>query len=277
MNPAEPKDVEELELDLLLEAVVRHYGYDFRNYARGSLRRRVRLVMDDERVTTLSDLQGRLLRDPRCFRRFITRLSVHVTSMFRDPQIYLAFRRVIVPWLRTYPFVRIWHAGCSTGEEVYSLAILLREEGLYERCLLYATDINDEIVQQAKHGIFPLSAMRQYISNYHKAGGTQDFSDYYVADHENAIMRDSLRDNLVFSQHSLVTDGSFNEFHVIFCRNVLIYFDQQLRERVHDLLYDSLVRLGVLALGLKETIDFTPHSGAYESIDADHRLYRRVR
>ena len=269
--------VEDVELDLLLEGIARRYGYDFRHYARGSLRRRVRQAMVNEGLRTLSALQERILRDPQCLYRFVGRLSVHVTSMFRDPEFYLALRKQVVPQLRTYPFVRVWHAGCATGEEVYSLAIVLHEEGLYERTRIYATDLSDQVLQQAKRGIFPLSSMRKYIGNYHRAGGLADFTDYYRADHDHAILRQEIRSNLVFSQHNLVSDGSFNEFHLVFCRNVLIYFDQELRDRVHRLLYDSLGRLGVLCLGLKETIEYTPHAEAYEHVDRDLRIYRRVR
>jgi chemotaxis protein methyltransferase CheR len=197
--------------------------------------------------------------------------------MFRDPEVYAAIRTRVAPILRTYPFLRVWHAGCSSGEEVYSLAIVLAEEGLYDRALLYATDISDSLIQRAKRGVFPIESMRKNTRNYHQAGGRADFSDYWVADQHHAVMRDSLRKNLVFSRHSLVTDGSFNEFHVIFCRNVIIYFDQELRRRVHQLLYDSLGKFGLIVLGLKETMDFTPQASAYEAVDGNMRIYRRIK
>ncbi len=271
------ESIEEVELDLLLDGVARRYGYDFRDYARGSLRRRVRNVMVDEGLPTFSALQERLLRDPDCFGRFITGLSVNVTGMFRDPTVYLAFRRLVIPMLRTYPFIRVWHAGCATGEEVYSLAILLREEALYDRCLLYATDISEAVLTRARRGVFPKAAMTRYERLYRESGGTEDFSRYFVADEENAIMSESLREKIVFSQHSLVSDRSFNEFNVIFCRNVLIYFNQNLRSRVHEILYESLVNFGVLVLGLKEVVAYTPHADRYEALDPEARIYRRVR
>lgn len=269
--------IREPELERLLEAIAERYGFDFRGYARGSLRRRVQAAVEKEGLHSIPALQARILADEDCLTRFVANLSVSVTSMFRDPGVYRAFRAEVVPLLRTYPFLRFWHAGCSTGEEVYAMAILLREEGLYERSLLYATDISDETIRYAKRGVFPLDSMRKYIGNYHEAGGLADFSDYYVADHDGARMRESLRTNIVFAQHSLVTDASFNDFHVIFCRNVLIYFGDELRNRVHRLLYGSLHPLGFLVLGLKESIDHTPRASAYQRIDAEHRIYRRVR
>jgi chemotaxis protein methyltransferase CheR len=232
-------------------------------------------VVLNEGMSTISELQAKVLHDPRAFDRLMAGISVNVTSMFRDPAVYVAFRRTVVPMLRTYPFVRIWHAGCSTGEEVYSLAIVLLEENLYDRCRFYATDINEHCVAHARRGVFSLRAMQRYARNYHLAGGTADFSEYYVADSERAVMRPSLRRNLVFSQHSLVSDGSFNEFNVIFCRNVLIYFDNTLRDRVHALLFQSLCQFGLLVLGGRELIDFTPHARHYERIDERNRIYRK--
>lgn len=269
--------VEEIELDLLLEAIGRRYGYDFRNYARASLRRRVQRVLELEDLDCLSALQARLLRDPGCIDRFISTLSVHVTSMFRDPDFYRSLREDVVPILRTYPFIRVWHAGCSSGEEVFSLAILLEEEGLYDRTRLYATDLSDTVLEQARGGTFPLARMREHTTNYLKAGGTVEFSRYYGASGDQAVFRQSLRRNMIFSQHNLVSDAPFNEFHVIMCRNVMIYFDSTLRERVHQLLYDSLLRLGVLALGKKETVDFTSVGKHYSPINANLRLYRKER
>lgn len=271
------EDLEILEIELLLAAISRRYGYDFRNYAPASLRRRVRRVLAKEELSTVSELQSRILRDPYCMQRFVTHLAVSVTSMFRDPIFYLAFRNEVVPLLRTYPFVRIWHAGCSTGEEVYSLAIVLSEEGLYDRCRIYATDLSDELLDRAQSGIYSLNHMREFTHNYLRAGGDSDFSSYYTADHKNAILRSDLRRNIVFAQHNLVSDGSFNEFHVILCRNVIIYFDMVLRERVHRLLYESLGMFGILGLGLKESLRYTPHESCYEPLDGAVHLYRRLR
>ena len=271
------EDVADLELELLLDGICRRWSYDFRGYGRASLKRRVKTALASEGIDTISELQAKVLRDRAALERFVSYLSVHVTSMFRDPEVYLAIRTRVAPILRTYPFLRVWHAGCSSGEEVYSLAIVLAEEGLLDRALLYATDISDVLVQRAKRGVFPLESMKKNTRNYHQAGGRADFSDYWVADQRNAVMRDSLRKNLVFSRHSLVSDGSFNEFHVIFCRNVIIYFNQELRRRVHQLLYDSLGKFGLIVLGLKETMDFTPHAAAYERFDGNLRIYRRIK
>jgi chemotaxis protein methyltransferase CheR len=196
--------------------------------------------------------------------------------MFRDPSFYLTFRNQVVPLLRTYPFIRIWHAGCSTGEEVYSMAILMQEEGLYHRCRFYATDMNEVVLKKARAGIFHLDLMQEYTQNYLKAGGKHSFSEYYTAAYDSAIFRASLRENILFSQHNLATDGSFNEFNVILCRNVLIYFNQALQERVHNLLYDSLSRFGVLGLGRQESLKFTPHEHHYEALEKREKLYRRI-
>jgi chemotaxis protein methyltransferase CheR len=270
-------DLEELELDLLLTGIARRWGYDFRGYSPASLRRRVRKAMTREGARSLSALQERVLHRPEALQRFISVLSVNVTGMFRDPQVYRALRKQVLPMLRTYPFVRVWHAGCSTGEEVYSMAILLHEEGLLERCRIYATDISDDLLQRARRGVFPLRDMQDYTAAYHRAGGRGDFSSYYAADHENAILREDLRRHVVFSQHNLVSDSSFNEFQLVLCRNVMIYFSEELRLRVHQLFYDSLVNFGVLALGVKETLRYTPFVDRYEPLVESLGLYRRVR
>ena len=215
---SEFETLEDIELSLLLQGVFRHYGFDFREYARGSLKRRICNVIDSERLATISELQNKALHHPDCMERLVRALSVNVTSMFRDPSFYLAFRKKVVPLLRTYPFIRIWHAGCSTGEEVYSIAILLKEEGLYDRSRIYATDMNEAVVKRAQGGVFPLSAMKEYTTNYLNAGGQCSFSEYYTAQYDNAILQPSLKKNMVFSQHNLATDGSFNQFNVILCR-----------------------------------------------------------
>lgn len=268
--------LEDIEIQLLLEGVYRYYGYDFRNYAPSSLRRRIRSVLQSEGLQTISQLQARVLHDRATLDRMLLGLTVNVTSMFRDPSFYVAFRDLVVPTLRTYPFIRIWHAGCSTGEEVYSMAILLQEEGIYHRCRIYATDTNERVLQTARNGIFPLAQMQEYTQQYLQAGGTKAFSQYYTAAYENAIFRSSLRENVVFSQHNLVTDGSFNEFNVILCRNVLIYFDRSLQNRVHDLFYNSLCSFGILGLGRQETIRFTSCADRYAEISKPEKLYRRL-
>jgi chemotaxis protein methyltransferase CheR len=270
-------DLERLEIELLLEGVYRHYGFDFRSYAYASIRRRLWKRVDGEGLTSISGLQARILHDADAMERLLLDLSVNVTAMFRDPSFYKEFRERVVPLLRTYPFIRIWHAGCSTGEEVFSMAILLEEEGLYDRARLYATDINDVVLQRARQGIFPLDRMQEYTENYLRAGGTRSFSEYYTAKYDGALFTPTLTRNIVFSQHNLVTDRSFSEFHVIFCRNVLIYFDKTLQNRVHSLFYDSLVMFGVLALGSKESLKFSKYEPCYDKLSVSEKLYRKVR
>jgi chemotaxis protein methyltransferase CheR len=276
VTPPVDESVEEVEIEALLGALERRYGYDFRNYARASLRRRIRATLEAEKLATVSALQQLLLRDPTSMQRFIYRLSVHVTSMFRDAEFFRIFRSEVVPWLRTYPYLRIWHAGCATGEEVYSMAILLEEEGIYDRCRIYATDISDLLLQRAKRGIYTLEAIRRYTAAYHRAGGRRDFSSYYTADSENAVLHDKLRRNVVFSLHNLVSDGSFNEFNVVLCRNVLIYFDDPLRDRVLGLLDQSVMRGGFMAIGRKESLRFTPLQDRYTELRGEVRVYRRL-
>ncbi len=269
--------LERIEIELLLEAVYRHYGFDFRSYAYASLRRRIWKRVEAERLGTVTALTARVLHEPAMMERLLLDLSINVTAMFRDPLFYAGFRREVVPLLRTYPFFRIWHAGCSTGEEVYSTAILLEEEGLYDRARIYATDINEVVLQKAKTGIFPLERMQEYTENYIRAGGSRSFSEYYTAKYDGALFKPALSRNVVFSQHNLVTDRSFAEFNVIFCRNVLIYFDKSLQERVHGLFYDSLARFGVLALGSKESLKFSKYEDCYEPLSIPDKLYRKVR
>jgi chemotaxis protein methyltransferase CheR len=273
---APERELEQLEIELLLEAIYRRYGLDFRQYAQASLKRRLYRRMHAEGLETLSELQNRLLHDPPCMERLLVDLSINVTSMFRDPTFYVAFREKVVPMLRTYPFTRIWCAGCATGEEVYSLAILLQEEGMYERARIYATDINEHVLQTARAGVFPLDRMKQYTQNYIRAGGTGDFSAYYTAAYDSVAFSRSLTENVVFAQHNLAMDRSFNEFNVIVCRNVMIYFDKALQDHVHALFYESLDTFGILALGHKESINFTRYAGRYEEIDLDERIYRKV-
>ena len=269
-------ELERLEIELLLEAAYRHYGFDFRSYAYASIRRRLWKRVEGEGLTSISELQARILHDTDAMERLLLDLSVNVTAMFRDPGFYKEFRELVVPMLRTYPFLRIWHAGCSTGEEVYSMAILLEEEGLLGKSRLYATDINEVVLQQARAGIFPLERMQEYTENYIKAGGTRSFSEYYTAKYDGALFNAALTKNVVFSQHNLVTDRSFSEFHVIFCRNVLIYFDKTLQNRVHSLFYDSLVMFGILALGSKESLKFSQYEPCYEKLSPTEKLYRKV-
>jgi chemotaxis protein methyltransferase CheR len=275
MTDSADVDREALEISLLLEGIHQHYGFDFRQYARASLRRRLWRRVYAERLTTISGLQERVLHDRSAMERLLLDLSINVTSMFRDPGFFAAFRSHVVPALRTYPFLRIWNAGCSTGEETYSLAILLREVGLYDRTRIYATDINESVLASAAEGIFPLSKMQEYTENYLAAGGSRSFSDYYLAKYDRAQFDRSLRENVVFAAHNLVSDRSFNEFHVIVCRNVMIYFDRTLQQQVHQLFLDSLVPFGVLALGRKETLVHSAHAERFDVVDDLERIYRK--
>ena len=278
MNKAtiQTASLEDIEIELLLEGLYRAYGFDFRDYSRASLKRRILDLMRSEKFDTVSAFQNQVLHDHECLERLLLGLSVHATAMFRDPSFYATFRKRVVPLLRTYPTVQIWIAGCSTGEEVYSLAILLQEEKLYDKCRIYATDISHAVLRKARDGIFPLAAMREYTNNYHQAGGVHDFSDYYTARYDSVIFSSALKSNLVFSEHNLATDGSFNEFQVILCRNVMIYFNKDLQARVHNLLYDSLSMFGVFGLGNKESLKFTPRADFYQHLNEHDKLYRKV-
>ncbi|MGI8497387.1 MAG: CheR family methyltransferase [Gemmatimonadaceae bacterium] len=269
--------LERTEISLLLEGVFHQYGFDFRSYAYSSIRRRIWKRIEAEGLATISALQERVLHEPAVMERLLLDLSINVTAMFRDPGFYRVFRAQIVPLLRTYPFIRIWHAGCASGEEAYSMAILLEEEGLYDRTRLYATDINEVVLQRAKAGIFPLDRMQEYTQNYQLAGGTRSFSEYYTAMYDGALFGPRLGRNIVFAQHNLATDRGFSEFHVVLCRNVLIYFDKTLQNRVHTLFYESLGMFGVLALGNRETLKFSEYESCYEELDAREKLYRKVR
>jgi chemotaxis protein methyltransferase CheR len=271
-----PADLEALEVRLLLDAVYYRYGYDFRQYAPSSIKRRIRHYIRDEGLESITRLQERVLHDPTAAERFLGILTVPVTSMFRDPEFFAAFREKAVPLLRTYPFLRVWHAGCSSGEEVYSMAILLEEEGLYERCRIYATDMNEALLRQAEKGAFPVSSMQVNTANYLRAAGRGPFSRYYEVKGDRAVFEPRLRRNVVFAHHNLATDGAFNEFHSILCRNVLIYFSRGLQDRVHGLLYESLVRFGYLGVGAKESLRLTPFQGRYEELDGRNKLYRKV-
>jgi chemotaxis protein methyltransferase CheR len=270
-------DLEKIELDCMLEAIYRRYGFDFREYAPASLRRRVNRRVQLERLGTISALQERVLREPELMERLLLDLSINVTAMFRDPSFYAAMREKVAPLLRTYPFTRIWVAGCSTGEEVYALAILLAEEELYERARIYATDINEEVLERARLGVFPLSKMQDYTRNYIAAGGSRSFADYYTSAYDGAAFDRTLLRNVVFAQHNLASDQSFNEFHMILCRNVMIYFERSLQERVFELFDDSLARLGILGLGHKESLRATERAVKYEEFDAMERIYRKTK
>ena len=277
MTTRDARGREDIEIQLLLEGMFRCYGCDFRDYAPASLKRRLHHVMREEKVDTVTGLLEKILHQPGTLERLLVTLTVNVTAMFRDPGFYLAFRKRMVPILRTYPYLRIWHVGCSTGEEVYSMAIVLEEEGLFGRTKLYATDMNHKVLSQAMEGIFPLRLMQDYTKNYLAAGGRRSFSEYYTARYEHALFKPSLKTNVVWAQHNLVTDSSFNEFHVILCRNVMIYFNRALQERVHHLLYESLIMLGYLGLGSRESLESTVYEKRYEPVDSHEKLYRKVK
>ncbi|TKH46363.1 chemotaxis protein CheR [Paenibacillus terrae] len=268
---------EMIEIELLLEGIHRLYGYDFRNYALPSIKRRIYYHAQSEKVSTISGLQEKVLHDRSAFDRLVQSLSIPVTEMFRDPELFLNFRQKIIPILRTYPYIRIWHAGCSTGEEVYSMAIMLHEEGLYDKARIYATDMNNLSLQQAKEGVYGIDRMKLYTKNYLESGGTQSFSEYYTAKYDSVMLHPFLRKNIIFAEHNLATDRSFNEFNVIFCRNVMIYFNDELRNHVHGLFYDSLSYFGVLVLGAKESIHFTDYSDSYEPLDRIEKIYRKIK
>ncbi len=269
--------LEKLEIRLLLEGVFQQYGFDFREYALHSLKRRIWKGVHTERLGSISGLQERVLHDPAAWERLLLALSVNVTAMFRNPEFFLSFRRNVVPTLAEQPFIRVWHAGCATGEEVYSTAIVLAEEGVLHKARIYATDMNESVLAKARAGIYPLERIRGSNEDYESAGGTGLFSRHYTAKYDNAIFRSSLKQHIVFSRHNLATDRDFNRFDVIFCRNVMIYFNESLQDRVHRLLYRSLTDHGVLGLGHRESIRYTPHEADYTAIDPMQRLYRRVR
>lgn len=270
------EEIEDIEIALLLEGVYQRYGYDFRNYAHSSIKRRIKHRLDIEKIASISQLQQKVLYDPLYMQKLFRDFSINVTEMFRDPSFYLSFRKNVVPLLKSYPFIRIWHAGCATGEEAYSMAILLHEEGLYNKSKIYATDMNPDVIEKAQKGVFSLDKMQLYTSNYQKAGGQYAFSEYYKADQYGVRFEPFLSENIVFAQHNLVTDSSFNEFNVILCRNVLIYFDKQLQNHVHGLFKESLSRFGILGLGSKESLRFSPFMESYEVIDSENKLYKKV-
>jgi len=269
-------DLERIEIQLLLEGIYRYYGFDFRNYSFSSIRRRIRYRMQIEKLNSVTSLLDRLLHDSTMMEKLFSDFSINVTEMFRDPSFFKMFRQKVIPILRMYPTVRIWHAGCSTGEEAYSMAILLHEEGLAKRTQIYATDMNEAVIDKAKAGTLPINKMKLYTSNYVSAGGIREFSEYYKVDNRVVHLHPYLTDMITFAQHNLVTDSSFNEFHVIICRNVLIYFDQELQNRVHQLIYESLAPSGFLGLGQKEKLCYTAVDRLYNVVNESERIYRKL-
>ncbi|KGK87800.1 chemotaxis protein CheR [Desulfosporosinus sp. HMP52] len=270
-------EIEKIEIELLLEGIYRFYGFDFRNYVAASIRRRIWNRIRAERLKNVSSLQEKVLHDPGAMARLIADFSIHVSEMFRDPSFFKTFREEVIPILKDIPFIRIWHAGCSSGEEVYSMAMILYEEGLYHKTKIYATDMNEELLEKARKGVYPLNKMPRYEDNYLAAGGKQDFSVFFNVCHDKACFHRFLTHNVVFAQHNLATDYSFNEFHVIICRNVMIYFDKILQNRVHQLFYESLCMRGFLGLGGKEDIAFNDYSQYYEVLSTRQKLYCKVK
>ncbi len=264
------------ELLGILKLIEDVYGYDFSNYSEASFKRRLIRFMKMKEFDSVGSLLQKLLNDEYVFEEFIQGITVNVTEMFRDPSFYLSLRKDVVPRLSTYPFIKIWIAGCSTGEELYSVAIMLKEEGILDRSIIYATDINQQVLKSAKEGMYNIKFMKDYIANYQKAGGKNSFSDYYIAKYNSALIDKSLKNNVVFSVHNLVTDQSFNEFQLILCRNVLIYFNQELQDNVINLFYDSLCKFGYLGLGSKESLHFTDKRKNFEEINRKERIYMKT-
>ena len=267
--------VSDEEVELLLNDLLEVHGYDFTDYSKASLKRRINRLFNIDKFPSFAEFRYKIRSEQDYLKRFVEEITVNVTEMFRDPEFYKKLRTEIVPILATYPLIRIWHAGCSTGEEVYSMAILLREANLLNKSLLYATDINPDVVQRAMKGIFPISQMKQYSENYIASGGTSEFSDYYSAKYTYAKFHDQLRKRVVFATHNLVSDKSFNEFQLILCRNVLIYFDRDLQDKVFNLFDQSLEALGFLALGSKETIRYSSIAHKYLQSDKD-KIWRKI-
>jgi chemotaxis protein methyltransferase CheR len=270
-----PADNFDIELRLLIDAIYHKYHYDFRQYATASLKRRSKAALALLKCKTLSQLQDRVLHDPATFPVLLDFLTVPVSEMFRDPPYYRALREKVIPLLRTYPSLKIWVAGCSTGEEVYSLAILLHEAGLLERSLIYATDINPQTLEKAEAGVFDIERLPGFTENHRRSGGLASLSNYYTAAYGRAVFDKSLKQHMVFSDHSLATDSVFAEVHLVSCRNVLIYFNRQLQDRALGLFREALIRKGFLGIGAKESLRFSLHSDAFEAVAQEERIYQK--
>ena len=269
-----PLDPEAIEMSLLFEGIYQRYGYDFRDYGKAHAKRRIMHRLAISGINSVSELQHKVLYDETFFHQLLQDLSINTTEMFRDPDFFLSIREQVIPVLKTYPFIKIWHAGCSSGEEVYSMAILLKEEGLLNRTQIYATDFNPAVLQKAKEAIYPVNLMKDYTRNYIKSGGKNSFSEYYNARYDSAIMKNILKENIVFADHNLVTYSVFGEMNLIMCRNTLIYFNKSLQDKVVGLFRDSLVSGGFLCLGSKESITFSPHNIYFEPVVAKHKIFR---
>lgn len=266
---------QDIEIDLLLEAIFRRYGYDFRSYARASIERRVIQFLSASGCESVSDMIPKVIHDQEFFSKLVRYFSVSVTEMFRDPFFYRSIRENIVPMLKTWPYFKIWHAGCATGEEVYSLAIILKEEGIYDRATIYATDFNDVNIDLAREGIYDVNKIKEATQNYQQSGGKIPFSEYYHSRYNSACMDSSLKERITFANHNLAVDDIFGEMHLIFCRNVLIYFNKELQNRVLGIFTESLVNGGFLCLGSKEDIQFTNVSTMYKAVDVKAKIYKK--
>lgn len=275
MNQEIKNTINEIDIADLTKAIYKKYGYDFSEYSEASFKRRINKVMMLFKFSNVAELINKILNDELFFNTFLEEITVNITEMFRDPTFYKALRREVIPQLSTYPLIRIWHAGCSTGEEVYSMAILLKEAGLLEKSLLYATDINQQVLEKATSSKFSIDLMKEYERNYIAAGGLFNFSDYYRIEHGKAIFHDEFRNRMVFSPHNLAIDQSFNEFNLIMCRNVLIYFNRNLQKRAIKLFSDSLPPLGFLALGSKESIGISDLETNFEEINKEQRIWMK--
>ena len=267
--------IKDEEIEVLSGIIFENYGYDFSDYSQASYKRRINRVMHNYKIPSFDELKYKVIEDDVFFNTFLEEITVNVTEMFRDPGFYKALRKEVIPQLSTYPLIRIWHAGCSTGEEVYSMAIMLKEAGILERSLLYATDINQQVLEKAAASKFPLDHMKEYTENYIASGGLYDFSDYYVAQYGKAIFNEEFRSRMVFSPHNLALDQSFNEFNLILCRNVLIYFNRDLQNKVIKLFHSSLSNFGFLALGNKESISFTDVADEFEAVNKQQRIWKK--
>jgi len=268
-------ETENIEIELLIQAIYQKYGYDFRLYSRASLKRRILAQVTEAKCSTISQLQDKVLHNVAAFGKLLLGLSVNVTSMFRDPLFYQALREDIIPVLRTFPFIKIWHAGCSTGEEVYSMAILLWEANLYDRVQIYATDFNEAVLKKAREGIIASDSIPDFNENYQKSGGMGTFSDYYTEKYDFAIINQQLKKNILFADHNLASDGVFGEMHLVICRNVLIYFNRDLQNRAIGLFHDSLTHHGYLCLGTKESLKFSAFENNFKAINKSMRIYKK--
>ncbi|MGB5824731.1 MAG: protein-glutamate O-methyltransferase CheR [Proteocatella sp.] len=266
---------EDIQISLFIEAIKMKYGYDFKDYSRAHIKRRIRNRLEKSDFKNIMELTHQVIISDVFFREVLLDFSINVTAMFRDPDFFKYLRINVIPMLESYPLIKIWHAGCSSGEEVYSMAIFLKECGLYDRCQIYATDFNSNIIDKAKAGIYSLEAIKEYTKNYNLAGGNQSFSDYYVAKYDNAILQVDLKRKIVFAEHNLVTDGSFGEMNLIICRNVMIYFEKTLQNRVNRLFMNSLVKGGYLCLGSKETLAFSDVAENFETLSEEFKVYRK--